>query len=136
MPSCHRRTPLICSDRPNMARLTNIDLSGNDLSGFNTARQRQWLASLLRRLVNLEELRLDNVKINGETALLIVENVDPGILELSLANNDLTSWNLLATKPRLERALNRINDYWSEIHLANTELDDNGAASSFLASNG
>ena len=112
----------------NLASLTSINLSRNDLSGFNTTRQREWLGSFLQGLDNLEALYLNGVEIDGETALVVLQNINVDILNLSLANNDLTSWNLEENSTNLASAVTRLNDYWSYINLENTGIDSRAAA--------
>ncbi len=72
-----------------LVTLKSLDLSHNDLSALNGPAQRAALGVVLARLVNLEELYLAGTGIDGDTALVIVQNINPNIRELSLAGNNL-----------------------------------------------
>ncbi len=109
--------------------IQKLDLSYNDLSGLNDLDQRARLGVLVGLLNELEELLLAGTKIDGDTAMIIVQNLNPGIKDLSFADNDLTDWNDPHLAPALSTAFGRINEHWDLIDLSNTGLDATAADS-------
>ena len=108
--------------------LKSLNLSGNDLSGLNQPDQRSALGVILMQLILMEELHLDNTRIDGDTALTIVQNVNPNIKELSLARNNLAEWNHPDLAHNLTAAWSRLSTDWDIIDLSDTALNSQGAA--------
>lgn len=112
-----------------LVTLKSLDLSHNDLSGLNGPAQRTALGVIVARLVNLEVLDLANTRLDGDTALVIVQNVNPNIVEFSLAGNNLADWNHPHLARGLERAWSRLWRNWNLIDLSNTAIDSRAASS-------
>ena len=110
-----------------LVTLKSLDLSHNDLSGLNEPAQRAALGVVMARLVNLEELHLAGAKIDGDTALVIVQWINPNIVELSLADNNLVDWNHPDLEHDLVSAWSRLWMNWDLIDLSNTAIDSQAA---------
>lgn len=111
-----------------LATLKSLNLSRNDLSGLNRPLQRTALGIVLGRLINLEELHLAETKIDGDTALVIVQNVNSDILELSLAGNNLVEWNHPDLEHNLVSAWSRLWQNWDLIDLSDTAINSQSAS--------
>ncbi len=116
-----------------LVQIKKLDLSYNDLSGLNDFQQRAALPVIVGRLNQLEEMLLAGTKIDGDTAMIIVQNLSPGAKRLSLADNDLTDWNDPHLAPALTSAFSGLNELWDLIDLSNTGLDA-AAADSIIPS--
>ena len=111
-----------------LVTLKSLDLSHNDLSALNGPAQRAALGVVLARLVNLEELYLTGTGIDGDTALVIVQNINPNIRELSLAGNNLEDWNHPDLAHDLTPAWDRLLDRWDLIDLSDTAINAQAAS--------
>ncbi len=112
-----------------LVTIKRLDLSYNDLSGLNDHHQRAALPTIVGRLNVLEELLLAGTKIDGETAMIIAQNLPPSVKRFSLADNDLTDWNNPDLAPALKAAFSAVNKHWELMDLSNTGLDSTAAAS-------
>ncbi len=112
-----------------LVTLKSLDLSNNDLSGLNDLAQRAALGVVVARLHRLEELYLASTKIDADTALVIVQNVNPNIKEFSLADNNLADWNHPDLAHDLAPAFQRFSQNWNLIDLSNTAIDSRAADS-------
>ena len=110
-----------------LVTLKSLDLSHNDLSALNSPIQRAALGVVVGRLVNLEELYLAGTGIDGDTALVIVQNVNPNIVEFSLADNNLVEWNHPDLANDLTPAWDRLWDRWDLIDLSDTAINSQAA---------
>ena len=110
-----------------LVTLKNLDLSHNDLSALNSPVQRAALGVVVGRLVNLQELYLAGTGIDGDTALVIVQNVNSNIVEFSLADNNLVEWNHPDLANDLTPAWNRLWDRWDLIDLSDTAINSQAA---------
>ena len=115
-----------------------LDFSDNDLSGLNAPAARTRLAAALTALTKLDHLFFENTKIDGDTALVIMQNVTRTIQSLSLAGNDLSAWNgydpdedppndLAAAFQRLQGTSANVS--WRLMDFSNTGIDSTAAAS-------
>ena len=111
-----------------LVTLKSLDLSHNDLSALNGPAQRAALGVVLARLVNLEELYLTGTGIDGDTALVIVQNINPNIRELSLAGNNLEDWNHPDLAHDLTPAWDQLLDRWDLIDLSDTAINAQAAS--------
>ena len=111
-----------------LVKLKSLDLSHNDLTRLNEPAQRAALGVVLARLVNLEELYLTGTGIDGDTALVIVQNNNPNIRELSLAGNNLEDWNHPDLAHDLTPAWDRLWDRWDLIDLSDTAINAQAAS--------
>ena len=110
-----------------LVTLKSLDLSHNDLSALNSPDQRAGLGVVVGRLVNLEELYLAGTGIDGDTALVIVQNLNPNIVEFSLAENNLVEWNHPDLANDLTPAWDRLWDRWDLIDLSDTAINSQAA---------
>ena len=110
-----------------LVTLKSLDLSHNDLSALNAPLQRAALGVVVPRLMNLQELYLAGTGIDGDTALVIVQNVNPNIVEFSLAENNLVEWNHPDLANDLAPAWDRIWDRWDLIDLSDTAINSQAA---------
>ena len=110
-----------------LVTLKSLDLSHNDLSALNSPVQRAALGVVVGRLVNLQELYLAGTGIDGDTALVIVQNVNSNIVEFSLADNNLVEWNHPDLANDLTPAWNRLWDRWDLIDLSDTAINSQAA---------
>jgi len=111
-----------------LVTLKSLDLSNNDLSALNEPAQRAALGIVVRRLTNLTELHLAGTRIDGDTALVIVQNLNPRIVELTLADNNLADWNHPDLAHDLRPAWGRLWENWDLIDLSNTAIDSRAAS--------
>ncbi len=111
-----------------LVTLKSLDLSNNDLSALNEPAQRAALGIVVRRLTNLTELHLAGTRIDGDTALVIVQNLNPRIVELTLADNNLADWNHPDLAHDLRPAWDRLSENWDLIDLSNTAIDSRAAS--------
>ena len=110
-----------------LVTLKSLDLLHNDLSALNVPLQRAALGVVVARLMNLQELYLAGTGIDGDTALVIVQNVNPNIVEFSLAENNLVEWNHTDLANDLAPAWDRIWDRWDLIDLSDTAINSQAA---------
>ena len=107
--------------------LDGIDLSSNDLSDWNDA-DRDAMVDAIKKNENLVILRLSNTGINGDTAIAILENAEPGLRRVDFSENDLSSWNDPDVQDQLGAAFSRLpKSEWWFIELDDTSIDSTAA---------
>lgn len=108
--------------------LDGIDLSSNDLSDWNGV-DREAMVDAIKKNENLVTIRLSDTGINGETAIAILENVEPGLRRVDFSENDLSGWNDPDVQDQLGAAFSRLSksDWW-RIELDDTSIDSTAAA--------
>ncbi len=107
--------------------LDGIDLSSNDLSDWNDV-DRDAMVDAIKKNENLVTLRLSDTGINGDTAIAILENAEPGLRRVDFSENDLSSWNDPDVQDQLGAAFSRLpKSEWWFIELDDTSIDSTAA---------